>query len=111
MGTWDTIEGRKHSSSFAIQIMDVFSNIQVDLLMSIEYLYQVVSNCKPLMFLRNMISSNLCINYFGSKKITIGHKFYSLCPNLLGTFDKNKNTKKSVRNLQKCPTRTYLVLN
>jgi hypothetical protein len=31
---------------------------------------------------------------------------YSLRPKLLDTFDKNKNTKESVRNLQKRPTRT-----
>jgi hypothetical protein len=38
---------------------------------------------------------------------------YSLCPKLLDTFDKNKNknTKESVRNLQKRPTKTYLILN
>jgi hypothetical protein len=31
---------------------------------------------------------------------------YSLRPIILGTFDKNKNTKESMRNLQKYPTKT-----
>jgi hypothetical protein len=31
---------------------------------------------------------------------------YSLCSIILDTFDKNKNTKESMRNLQKYPTRT-----
>jgi hypothetical protein len=32
---------------------------------------------------------------------------YSLCPIILDTFDKNKNTKKSVRSLQKWSIRTW----
>jgi hypothetical protein len=31
---------------------------------------------------------------------------YSLCPIILDTFDKIKKIEESVRNLQKCPTRT-----
>jgi hypothetical protein len=38
-------------------------------------------------------------------------KNYSLPPKLLDSFDKNKNIKESMRNLQKCPTRNYPVLN
>jgi hypothetical protein len=39
-------------------------------------------------------------------KQAIPGKCYSLHPKLLDTFDKNKNTKEYVRNLQKRPTRT-----
>jgi hypothetical protein len=32
--------------------------------------------------------------------------YYSLCPIILDTFDRNKNTKESVGSLQKYPSKT-----